>query len=136
LAHLEIYHGIEIDPRCCEKILSINVARNCLVHRGGTVTEKDTNTSNVLEVKWTKLLMFLMNEDGEKELVLGQIVEKDSVLGIRNQEQTKVFALGEQLKFSTEEFANIAWGLFLFGNDLVKKISRAGKEKGFVNPVS
>ncbi len=131
--HLSKEHGIEVEPSYREQVLSIDIARNCLVHRGGVISEKDITSDNQLDVKWIKLMMVLQSEDGEKELVLGEMVEKDSVLGMRNQEVVKTFTLGQQITFTADEFANISWGLFLFGNDLVQKINDLGLGKGFIS---
>ena len=131
--HLSTEHDIEVEPKFSEQVLSINISRNCLVHRGGVVTEKDINNNNALEVKWTKLMMVLQSEDGEKELELGKMIGKNSDLCMRNQEELKAFSIGEQIVFTTGEFANISWSLFLFGNDLVQKISTVGLKNGFVN---
>lgn len=67
-------------------------------------------------------------------MVIGQIIEKDSYVLIKAVDDKKVFSLGEQVKFSAQEFADITWGLFAFGSDVVKKIGAAGQEKGFLTP--
>jgi hypothetical protein len=131
-SHVEGNHHIPIDAKLREQILSINAARNCLVHRNGVVTEQDLNATSALEVKWTSLVVIVKSEDGEKDLVLGEVVEKDSVIAIRNKESVKTFSLGKRVLFTAREFANIAWGLFLFGNDLVQKISDFGVRNGFL----
>lgn len=134
--HIEDKHSVLADPALREQILSINAARNCLVHRNGVVTELDLNTPDGLEVKWTNLDVIVQNEDGEKDLVLGEVVEKDSVIAIRNRENLKRFGMGERIFFSAHEFANIAWSLFLLGNDIVQKMSDFGLKSGFVAPNS
>jgi hypothetical protein len=131
-SHVHDKHNIQIDAKLREQILSSNAARNCLVHRNGVVTDQDINASTGLEVRWTNLDFIVQNEDGEKDLVLGQVVEKDSVIAVRNREALKVFAIGEHVTFSAPEFANIAWTLFLFANDLVQKMSNFGLACGLV----
>ncbi|OGP51309.1 MAG: hypothetical protein A2Y79_03800 [Deltaproteobacteria bacterium RBG_13_43_22] len=130
--HVQDKHGIQIDTKLREQILSSNAARNCLVHRNGVVTELDISASTGFEVRWTNLDLIVQNEDGEKELVLGQIVEKDSVIAMRSREALKTFGIGEQVTFSALEFANIAWTLFLFANDLVQKMSGFGLTSGLI----
>jgi hypothetical protein len=131
-AHVQDKHNIQIDTKLREQILSSNAARNCLVHRKGVVTEQDIGASTGLEVRWTNLDLILQNEDGEKDLVLGPIVEKDSVIAIRSREALRTFAIGEHVTFSAPEFANISWTLFLFANDLVQRMSQFGIEHGLV----
>lgn len=125
-------HNIQIDAKLQQQILSSNAARNCLVHRNGVVTDQDIGASTALEVRWTNLDLILQNEDGEKDLVLGQIVEKDSVIAIRSRETLKTFVVGDNITFSAPEFANIAWTLFSFANDLVQKMSDFGVAHGLV----
>ncbi|MEH6638665.1 MAG: hypothetical protein V7717_05285 [Porticoccaceae bacterium] len=134
LEHISKEHGIEVTDSYKEQILSINVARNCYVHRNGIVSDRDINEENTLKVKWSRLHTFLQNEDGEKELVPGMLVEKESTVCVRFDENEKAFSLNEQLSFTVEEMSEILWCLFLFGNDLIMKISKFGEEKGFIQP--
>lgn len=130
--HVQDRHSIHIDSKLREQILSANAARNCLVHRNAVVAEQDINAASGLEVRWTNLDLIVKNEDGEKDLVLGEIVEKDSIIAIRNRENLKTFGLGDQVLFSAYEFANIAWTHFLFGNDLIQKMSDFGLKSGLI----
>jgi hypothetical protein len=130
--HVQDRHSFNIDPKFREQILSTNAARNCLVHRNGVVVEQDINAASGLEVKWTNLDLIVQNEDGEKDLVLGETVETDSIIALRTRETLKTFGMGERVLFSAQEFANIAWTLFLFGNDLVQKMNDFGLKNGLV----
>jgi hypothetical protein len=132
LEHISKIHGIEIKNSYKEQILSINVARNCYVHRNGIVSDRDINEERGLKVKWSRLHTFLQNEDGEQELISGMLLEKESTVCVRFDENEKAFSLNEQLSFSVDEMSEILWCLFLFGNDLVMNISKFGEEKGFV----
>lgn len=132
LEHIENAQGIEIGELYKEQILSINVARNCFVHRKGVVSDRDVNDDGQLKVKWSRLRTVLQNEDGEQDLVLGQLVEKESTLCVRFEENEKAFELGDQLAFSVDEVSEILWCFFLFGNDLVVKISSFGEERGHI----
>jgi hypothetical protein len=85
-----------------------------------------------LEVRWINLDLIVQNEDGEKELVLGQTVEGGSVIAVRSREALKTFGIGGQVTFSAREFANIAWTLFLFANDLVQKMTGFGLTSGLI----
>ena len=131
-SHVEGKHNIPIDAKLREQILSINAARNCLVHRNGVVTEQDVGASGALEIKWTSLALIVKSENGEKELVLGEVVKKGSVIAMQSKESVKKFNLGERVLFTAQEFANICWGLFMFGDDLVQKMSDFGVRNGFL----
>ena len=49
---------------------------------------------------------------------------------------SKSFALGLPVKFSTQEFAEVCWSLWLFGEDLVGKINAVGFTVGFLKETS
>lgn len=132
LDHFERKHHIALDKDLRRHVVSVNAARNCLVHRGGVVGPADLDDQGALNVEWRKLHTFLQDEDGEHELVLGQRIEKESWLCARVIDGKKTFSLGERLSVSTQEFADITWGLFAFGNDLVQRISAFGETKGYL----
>lgn len=134
LENLSNYHGINIKDSFKEQILSINVARNCFVHRNGVVSDRDLNEDNVLKIKWSRLHTFLKNEDGEQDLIPGMLAEKESTVCLRIDENQKVFSLNELLSFTVDEMSEILWCLFLFGKKLVTNISKYGEVKGFVQP--
>jgi hypothetical protein len=134
LEYISNYHGIDVKKSFKEQILTINVARNCFVHRNGVVSDRDLNEDNVLKIKWSRLHTFLQNEDGEQDLIPGILVEKESTVCVRFDENEKVFSLNESLSFTVDEMSEILWCLFLFGNELVTNISKYGEGKGFVQP--
>lgn len=133
LSHISDNHGIEIKGSYKEQILSINAARNCFVHRNGIVSKLDVNENDELVVKWIKMRTILQNEDGEQDLIIGEVIEKESTIGIKFEENEKSFSLGTSITFSTEEVSEVMWCLFLFGIDLVMNISKFGEINGFVS---
>jgi hypothetical protein len=130
--HIKREHGVAPDATLLRQVLSVNSARNCLVHRNGVVTERDITNGGELKVEWRKLVTFLEDEDGEYDLVFGQKTSKDSWLCIENVDHCKTFQLGERITFTTQEFSDVTWGLFVFGIDLVQKINAIGLNNGFV----
>jgi len=134
LEHLYKEHNISLDKDLARHLLSINTARNCLVHRRGIVSNRDTNIDGMLCVEWRKLHTFLKDEDGERELIFGKRLEKESTLCARVVDDKKIFAVGEQLTFTVQEFSDVTWGLFAFGSNLVQEISARGINKGFIKP--
>jgi hypothetical protein len=109
LEHIKGAHNIELNDKFAEQLLSINAARNCLVHRRGIVSDPDITGNNQLQVKWTRLQLVLTNEDGEKELVFGELVEKESWVGMRSIGEMKAFNLGDAIDFSAKEFSDVTW---------------------------
>lgn len=125
-------HDLEINADFVGELLTANVARNCLVHRGGIVSDRDLNDENSLKLRWRALKTFIHDEDGEREILPGMKVEKKGFLVVRTVECEKRFLRGERVVFTVEEVSEILWSLFLFGNDLVRAIKTQGIEKGFV----
>lgn len=134
IAHIGAKHGVLADSTLAEQVLKINAARNCLVHRGGVVTDRDKNSDAGLTVAWRRLRIFLKDEDGERDLVIGEVTAKESMVCMQAVDHSKSFALGSRVTFTAQEFSDITWGLFSFGSDLVRRISAVGVSKGFVSP--
>ncbi|MDP3672921.1 MAG: hypothetical protein Q8R69_24935 [Telluria sp.] len=134
IAMLETEFSAKLDPALQQQILSANVARNCLVHRGGIVSERDLNTETALEIGWTRMALMLEDEDGQKELVIGRVIEKASSLLLQHQRRSKTFKLGERISFTTTEFVEICWTLFIYSLAWSQKLSEQGLQLGFVKP--
>jgi hypothetical protein len=136
LTHLKSEHGIAIDETLERQVLSVNNARNCLVHRRGIVSQRDLNTVDSMLVEWRKLHVFLRNEDGEHELVIGKMIEKESTLCIQVRDGQRAFALGERVSFTIQEFADVTWGLYAFGTEIVKLVGEADPNRSTSSPAS
>ena len=124
--------NLDIEIDLIKNILSINIARNCLVHRNGFVGERDLNSKEHLLVTWKRISLILMDESGEKEIQIPHKVEKESTLAIKNTSSSKKFSLGEKISFNTQEFSDICWCLYLFGLDIAQKIGKVGANKGYM----
>lgn len=133
LDHLREKHGIHLNSGMSKHVLSINSARNCLVHRKGIVGETDIENGCLL-VSWRRAKLVITNEDGEHDLAFGEVQEKDSMLGLRFVDEERFFNLGDQILFSAEEFQHIAWSVFLFGRSTIAKVSEWGEANGFISP--
>jgi hypothetical protein len=134
LTHLKSEHGIAIDATLERQVLSVNNARNCLVHRQGVVSLRDLNAPDAMVVEWRKLHIFLQDEDGEHELVLGKVIEKASTVCILVRDEQKAFALGERVSFAIQEFADTTWGLHAFGTEIVRLVGEADPNKNASTP--
>jgi hypothetical protein len=66
--------------------------------------------------------------------VLGQRVEKGSVVAVRFESEEKLFGIGESLAFTVEQISGIIWCLFIFGNTVVEEIGEFGEVNGFLTP--
>ena len=129
-------HEIDIDTGLKTQVLTINATRNCLVHRHGVVSKDDLNMDEGLQIQWTKMATILINKDGGKEVVPPFHVEEGDVVAIRNREEKKIFPIGTQIQFTVQEFSDICWCVFLFGNSLKESIQKRGVELGLVQDAS
>ncbi len=67
--HLSKKHKLVLNEALTSEVLSINATRNCLVHRGGVVSDRDVNCEDGLKTRWMKLTLVIQNEDGQKEII-------------------------------------------------------------------
>jgi hypothetical protein len=123
LARLKNVYAVAMNVDLERHLLSINNARNCLVHRRGIVGRRDLNFEGQMVVEWRKLCLILRNDGGERELVFDQRIEQASELCLRFKDDQKRFSLGERIEFTTQEFADVTWGIFAFGSNLVDLVS-------------
>jgi hypothetical protein len=124
-----------IAPATTEHVLSINAARNCLVHRGGVVTDLDVTTpegqAKGLMVRWVKMQLLFIDEDGERPINGPVDVKKGQRIGVRSAaEASKFFPLGEAVTFTTQEFSELAYTFSLFGQQLAVNLEQYGRSKG------
>lgn len=132
LDHLSKEHGLALNETFISKLLTINKTRNCLVHRQGVVSQKDVNCEGGLQTKWMKLALVMQDGETCKEVTLPFMAEKNTLVGVRNQEQAKVFPLGSQVEFTAQEFSDICWCFFIFGNSLKESVEAKGIDLGFL----
>jgi hypothetical protein len=94
LNHIADKHEIPIDVDLKGQILTINATRNCLVHRGGIVSNIDFNQDEALEIRWTRMVLILTDKNGEKEVVPPFKADKGDMVSFRNREEKKTFSAG------------------------------------------
>jgi hypothetical protein len=117
-------------PEVAEELLSINLARNCLVHRHGVVSDYDSNSDEGLLVKWRRMEIVATGYRGERTITAMARVEAGESVMLRHAKAQKLFRKGEFLTFSVDEFGELCLTLFFFGNQLVQNIERYGRSKG------
>ena len=129
--------GLSLDGSLLAHLRSANDARNCLVHRSGVITSRDVNDQDALKVSWRRFHTYLEDEDGERELVFGQLIEKASKVIIKVVDEAKRFPLNTSIKFTSQEFCDLCWSLFLTGGNVVDQINSLRLLRGyFVAPVA
>jgi hypothetical protein len=114
--------------------LSLNSARNCLVHRRGIVSHRDTNEDQRLVVKWRAGEMVARAVDGDSEVTLTEptVLESESDVFMRIVDKTKAFNLGQKISFERTELYQNIFTLFLLACDLVRSVEDYGKRIGTI----
>jgi hypothetical protein len=134
LDQLKEQYGLSFGSDMEQQVLSINAARNCLVHRNGIVGERDVNSGDELIVHWRELYFVLTNEDGEHEVTLPVTAIKDSSLGLKERLGSKSFKKGERVNFDVIEFSNICWTLHRLGANTADTMIKYCQSHGIGSP--
>ncbi len=122
--------SVSLDLNIVGAILSLNAARNCIVHREGIVGEKDASVTGKLDIRWTKPTLTITGEGGTRPVEPGGRVEAGEMVGFSNEKASKSFDLGERIEFSSAEFSEICWTFFQFGTEIQRSLSTIGKAEG------
>jgi len=128
LTFLETEYGLRSEA--LDSILGINIARNCLVHRNGIVSDRDANTDTGLTITWPKLELVVRDESGERTVQANEFVEAGDEIGLRTVQYSRSFGLGEAIAFSPQEFSDVCMALFFCGQDLVQQVEQFGRSHG------
>lgn len=113
--------GVKAPDDLVDAVLSMNAARNCLVHRGGRIKKVDADENGMLVVRWFGCHLEARSERGVRQLELPAKVESDeSVEIIVKAGRSKSFALGEPILFSDQEFSEMCFTFYLFGLEITK----------------
>ncbi|TIN06285.1 hypothetical protein [Mesorhizobium sp.] len=106
-----------------EEYRSLQRARNCLEHRNGVVGHIDCDEgAGALSLKLPRLKCSTVSDGEEIEVHKNQYFEKGATIKIKRDLRIRVFALGETVSFTAEEFSEIAMALRLFVADIAPKL--------------
>lgn len=106
-------------------ILSINGARNCLVHRGGVVGAEDCKAPDGMRVTWKRLTFAVTAGDSSIPVSSGPVLwPADAQLQGSIERQTRMFAQGERIRFSPRELGEIGLTLVLFARETAQNVER------------
>jgi len=113
-----------------DDILSINTARNCLVHRNGIVSGRDVNSPDGMLVQWRKMEIVVEGRAGRRAVVPPASLEKGELVTMQLVNTNKIFKLGEMVVFSAQEFSDVCLTLFFWGKNLVSLVEDYARKKG------
>lgn len=110
---------------------SFNAARNCLVHRNGIVTEKDIDSSGLLNIKTRYLQLFQSSPDGHEQTPLN--IDNSTNIGwsvcIKPEDVSTIFRVGEQVTFSIEMLSKVSFTLYMMADDIIQSVAAYGKSR-------
>lgn len=123
LHHLEEKYRLSPLP-LSDEILSLNLARNCLSHRGGIVGQEDLRdrAEKGLLVKWKRLELTASGQKGERVLELPGRVEAGETISLHFASSARMVPLGERIRFLPQELIDIAFTFLLFAFQIDKSI--------------
>lgn len=131
LDELSAKFGVTSDT--AEHFLSVNRARNCLVHRLGIVSAKDVGGAETLVVTWLAPKIEVSTTEGEVSPITKEtIVPPGSRVSLQLGVVSRTFALGERIAFTYTELIQQQYSLMMFINSLVSSIEEFAKGVGFV----
>jgi hypothetical protein len=131
LEFLASHYSFTLPDDHLSEIKSINAARNCFVHRGGQVTDVDTDESRALILKWRHLQPIIVENGVATELILPYVTEKETMLGLRVAARERRFEIGSYVELELQDFSEICWTLFLFAQCCGTELEAYGRSKGF-----
>jgi hypothetical protein len=109
---------------------SMQDARNCLEHRGGGVSKSDAGEDGMMELRFPRVKMFLVEESEEIELQRETVVEADTTIFMRLDVRIRRFKVGERLTIAAGDFDEIAFACSYFGSQLSQRLPKVAPKIG------
>lgn len=113
---------VRIDSNMCAELLSINVARNCLVHRLGRVRPPDLNEDGHLVVRYRRLGIVVRGNLGEREFFGPAEIAAGESVSMRIGAQERRFPLGSCVEIGAQEYSDICITLVVFAQELKRAL--------------
>jgi hypothetical protein len=130
LQYLKTEFGVSAGDEITTSLVSANDTRNCLVHRRGIVAERDKNTDDGLMVRWLTLALQAGVDGSLRSVGPGSEISKDEALQVVSQARSKIFTVGDRIRFDPQEFSEVCLTLRLF----VTRMTRSIEEYGGIAP--
>jgi hypothetical protein len=113
-----------------DHVLSLNRARNCLVHRLGIVSPKDVSAKGVLVVTWHALNLVAIDTATKRETVLGEPtrLESESTIAARFGPYRREFQVGNRISFTRDEHKHTMLTFYMFALKIVQALEKLHPE--------
>jgi hypothetical protein len=107
-------------------VLSLNRARNCLVHRLGVVSEKDVDATGYLTLTWHSVNLLLIDNSTREETRLTKPtrVESESTLAARIGPHRRQLKVGDRILFDQDEHKHTMLTFYTFALQIVQAIEK------------
>jgi hypothetical protein len=122
-------------------LLSLNRARNCLVHRRGIVGKEDIREDAKLDVCWKTLSTYGESPDGEKYYLDdipedGVLFPHGACIKVQWTERRRTFPLGSKLILSTRDLAEICMFYQIEARETIRSAVKYGRQLGVQFPTA
>lgn len=132
VAFLRKTYGSEILDHRIDDVLTLNSARNCLVHREGVVGPKDVGERDALVVRWQPVEVWFRGQDGEEiPVTIGMRTPSPGQLVAKVTPVERRFELGARVTFSTSDLSGIWLTLNLFSHGTARRVTAFAESRGF-----
>jgi hypothetical protein len=120
-----------LDPKLdfSDSYKSLQVARNCLEHRAGIVSNIETKGSSEFILNVPRVKIFYLRKQEEIELVVGKQVDAgdgrpEVEVFMRFEVRPRSIPLGERLTFTLTEFNEVAFACNFLGQQLASRLPK------------
>jgi hypothetical protein len=120
-----------------EHIITVNAARNCLVHRDGVVAPKDVEEpSKLLIVRWLAVRIDVVSPDGKVTRTMSEPgpVDEGWMVHVVTAPTSKSFPVGAQIRFTHEDLAGILLSHLMCVNTIASSVQQYAESLGFTFP--
>ncbi len=107
-------------------LVTLNQARNCFVHRNGTVWAEDANIEGGLRIQWEKPELVVIDPSGDRVVSKKTSLPKEVRVEMRCRPAERSFAIGEVLSFSSADFSEFCWTFYQFGVAAITALNEYG----------
>lgn len=116
-------------------LLSLNLARNCIVHRDGIVTELDLNDGDMLTLTFLKIGLAAVAPNGEsRPITEPQVLEGGSTVQVSIGPTKRTFAVGERMLLTYDELIGAFLSLQQYINTIASSLQTFGESLGLKFP--
>lgn len=119
-----------------DHIETINIARNCLVHRRGLIEKKDLNFDKHFNLTWLGMDSYIEKFDKTRVYIFppdkcseeDKHAEKNELIKIEWNQRSKKFSIGDSIKLNTTEISEILMMMSHATNEIVSQLFEYSKK--------